>query len=53
MWISTNVNGVVNIEQGIEDCRQHQCELICLGTYGYLLQPCVSTTFCVMENFRN
>jgi hypothetical protein len=39
MWISSNVNGVVNIEQGIEDCRQHQIELIGLGTAGYPLRP--------------
>jgi hypothetical protein len=38
-WISSNVNGVVNGEQGIGDCRQHQSEQISLGTDGYLLRP--------------
>ena len=51
--ISSHVNAVVNSEQAIDDCRQHQSELIGLGTYGYLLQPRVSTTFCALEKFRN
>ncbi len=38
MWISSNVNGVVNSEQSIEDCHQHQSELIGLGT-NFLLRP--------------
>jgi hypothetical protein len=30
--ISYKVNGVVNIEKGIEECRQHQSELIGHGS---------------------
>jgi hypothetical protein len=37
--ISYKVNGVVNAEKGIEDCRQRQSELIGHGSDSYSLRP--------------